>query len=231
MDRQLVSQTNELKSHLFALQSQMNPHFIYNILAIISMEAQADKNDKIIKMCASLSGMMSFSASMGDGFCEMQSELLHAGHYMELMKQRYEEQFEYNIIADESCKMLRIPKLIIQPLCENCFKHAFKSKEGIWKINVSAYTEKGKWFVIVEDNGTGFSKQYLEQFAEMERTVTLQNVKEKVEELSIGGLCLPNIFIRLKLLYKEQFVCQIENTDKGSRVTLGGTIDDTSIGS
>lgn len=228
IDRQISSRTNELKSHLFALQSQMNPHFIYNILAIISMEASADGNGKIERICSRLSRMLSFSASMGNGFCPLEKELLHADNYLVLMQERYEVLFEYDIACEESVRGAQVPKLLVQPICENCFKHAFKHMEPVWRIHVEAYAEEGRWFVRITDNGPGFSEGFLREYEALCAGITMDNVSEKLGEIGIGGLCIPNILMRLKICYGDGGVCRIRNTAQGAEVTLGGgIIDDT----
>lgn len=224
MDSQLIAKTNELKSHLFALQSQMNPHFIYNILAIISIEAENNPNTKITTICSRLSKLLHYSASMGDGFCSVSQELEHAVNYMELMKQRYEELFEYTVCCSSKISKVRIPKLIVQPICENCFKHAFSEKEDGWRVTVTGEATETGWSIAVEDNGSGCSPDFLERFEAMRRAITVDNVKDYMEGATIGGLTLPNIFMRLKLCYGEDFICTVENTGHGSKVTLGGGI-------
>ncbi|WP_102050140.1 sensor histidine kinase [Pygmaiobacter massiliensis] len=227
IERQLLSQTNELKAHLFALQSQMNPHFIHNILAIINMEAEIDGNEKTVTICKALSRMLSYSSSMGDGFAKAGDELSHTENYLELMKQRYEDGFEYNMQVDESLCNVFIPKLIVQPLCENCFKHAFMNSEEVWRIRVDAVQCDSMWVIAVEDNGTGVTPEFLAEFDQFKNGLTLDSMRDRIQQCTIGGLSLPNIYMRLKLCYGDRFICEIRNTNHGSVVTLGGNIDDT----
>lgn len=222
MDHQYIAETNELKSHLFALQSQMNPHFLYNILAIISMEAQEDGNEKIQNICTKLCRILTYTSSMKDGFGTVEEEISNAENYMILMKERYEVLFEYDISVEEQIKKIRIPRLIVQPICENCFAHAFKDRDPVWRINIRVYTKNGGWYIRISDNGSGFSDKFLADFKEMKETVTLGNVKEKMAEISIGGLCIPNIYMRLKICYDNDFTCELYNEEAGAVVLLGG---------
>lgn len=226
MDKHYIAKNNELKSHLFALQSQMNPHFMHNILAIISMEAGVYGSRKTQLMCEKLCRMLSFTTSMQDGFCMLKDEINNAQDYMDLMKERYEELFEYTIETEDSLEHVRIPKLIVQPICENCFNHGFKMKEPVWKIAIRSYAEEGKWMIEIRDNGTGFPADYLEEVRRMQEEVTLENVKEKLENIKIGGLCIPNIYMRLKICYGDSFICRMENDTWGAKVILGGNLDD-----
>ncbi|MCI7383910.1 MAG: histidine kinase [Hungatella hathewayi] len=226
VEQQYAAETNELKSHLFALQSQMNPHFLYNILAIISMESQADGNRKVENICSRLCKMLRFTSSMEDGFCTMEREVENAVNYMELMKERYEDLFEYEVQMDPALSSVRIPKLMIQPICENCFQHSFKNTDPVWRIRLAVYGESGKWFIRVQDNGTGFAEEYLAEFGRMKQKLSFQNVRENLEKISIGELCIPNIYMRLMICYDRNFVCRLYNDEEGAVVLLGGEWND-----
>lgn len=221
IDRQLVSETNELKSHLFALQSQMNPHFIHNLLAIISMEANMDGNKKIITICSRLSKMLNFSSSMGNGFCSLSAEMEHTENYLRLMKERYEDLFEYELILPDDAKWTEIPKLIIQPLCENCFAHAFKYCRHIWQIRIEASVSGDGWQVDIQDNGPGFPEAFLKEYETLVRSAAVENVRSVLEHLAIGGLSITNIYMRLKIAYGDNAFFTIENTKNGAKITMG----------
>lgn len=193
------AKTNELQSHLFALQSQMNPHFIHNILTIISMEAQEFDQIKIMNICSRLSRMLHYSSSMGDGFSTVAEELKHTSNY--------------------------IPKLIIQPVCENSFNHAFKVIEPDWKLNIKAYSKDKQWFVEIKDNGKGFNEEFLNKVELMRKNVSMENAKAALEKLEIGGLSILNIYMRLRLIYGEGMVFILRNDADGATVVLGGEIE------
>lgn len=222
IQQRVLSQTNELKAHLFALQSQMNPHFIYNILAIINMEAEIDNNEKTVQICQALSKMLKYSTSMNHGMATIRDEIDHAGNYLALMKQRYEDSFQYTICLDDAIADQQISKLVVQPICENCFKHAFVRMEGIWRIQVSAFTKDRNWFVTVEDNGCGVSDEFLQQFHQFKEHLSLERMQDQLNATTFGGLSLVNTCMRLYLLYKDDFVFTIENTGHGTLITIGG---------
>ncbi len=222
IEQKILSQTNELKSHLFALQAQMNPHFIYNTLAIINMEAEIDGNEKTVQICQALSKMLKYTSSMGDGMATLKDEIAHTRNYLELMKQRYECSFEYTIEEDPSMESLKVSKLLVQPICENCFNHAFGSIEDVRKIDVKTYHHQECWFVTVEDNGCGVDSKILEEFEIFKKDLTLETMQNKLHSLSIGGLSIVNTCMRLFLIYGDDFVFDIQNTGHGAIVTLGG---------
>ncbi len=226
MQMQITAKTNEVKSHFFALQSQMNPHFLHNILAIISMESQLDGNTKIPDICHKLGNILRYNSQMGDGYSTVEEECAIAEDYMLLMKVRYEELFEYKIQIEKGTEQLCIPKLIIQPLCENCFQHGLKNVEPIWKIRIHTWKEQKRWFIKIQDNGSGFSEEFLKNFEKEKENLNKGDVKSVLENISIGGLCIPNIYTRMKIEYGNSFVCELYNEEKGAVVLLGGEIYD-----
>lgn len=226
MQMQIAAKTNEVKAHLFALQSQMNPHFLHNILAIVSMEAQLDGNTKIPYICKELGGILRYTSQMGDGFSTIKEECENAKKYMLLMKVRYEELFEYEIKTEEAAEGIRVPKLIIQPICENCFRHGFKKVEPIWKIFIHAWVHEKKWYILIRDNGGGFPDEFLDEFHQFTQKLDKEEVKDILNSISIGGLCIPNIYTRMKITYGKDFIFELHNEDKGACVLLGGRCDD-----
>ncbi len=230
INKQAMAKMNEVKSQFFALQSQMNPHFLHNILAIISMESQMGRNGKIPDICRRLGKILRYNAKMGDGHSTIAMECEIAADYMELMKIRYEDTFEYSVNVDPAAECVSIPKLIIQPLCENCFQHGLKYVDHVWKIQILAWVEGRKWFITVRDNGNGFSDEFLQKFEENRIAWYDGEVKDVLENLSIGGLCIPNIYTRMKIDYGEGFCFKIFN-DNGAVITLGGEIDDNGFSS
>lgn len=224
MEREYASETNALKAQLFALQSQMNPHFLYNILAIISIESQMDGNDKIANMCTRLRRMLVYGSHMGDGFSKIEEEIAYALDYMELMKVRYEDAFQYKIEGDEQLYHTKIPKYIIQPICENCFKHSFKKIEPVWKIRIVVCEKDGKWILEIHDNGIGFSEEYLEQFTERVKAFSMSQMKNNLEDSTVEGMGIWNIYMRMVICYENDFIFRLLNDEEGAVVMIGGTL-------
>lgn len=219
------SQTNEHRAQIFALQSQINPHFMHNILAIISIEAQG-YNEKIVNMCAKLSKMFIYASHMGNGYSSLEDEVAYAVNYLSLMKERYEDSFTFSVNMEEGLRTKQVPKLILQPLCENCFTHAFKEIEPLWQVHIRAYQEEDRWLLEVKDNGLGFRPEALDKIRDLEASYVYDRTQEHLRNIAIGGLCLQNIYIRLRLIYKEKMVFQISQGEWGTKVILGGEIGD-----
>ncbi|MBQ7840801.1 MAG: histidine kinase [Lachnospiraceae bacterium] len=225
IDELLETKTSEFESSLMALQAQMNPHFLYNILTIISLQAADKQTENIPQICDTLSQMLRYTASYQDMLCSIQEEINYTKNYLELMKFRYEDRFIYEIETDALCGTVQVPKLILQPLAENCFQHAFKNKRPPWKIKICAHCNESLWEIQIEDNGSGFDRQALENFEHFKTDFDVQNAKEKMKSLQIGGLCLVNIFLRLKLLYKgDVWFLVASSPEVGTVITIGGKI-------
>ena len=211
---------HERRAYSLALQAQMNPHFLYNTLSVISAAGAEAGNEKVVGICVNASEMLRYIASFEGSYVSLSEELRHAENYLSLMKARYEDCFSYQIHATETARNLTVPKLIIQPLVENCFQHGFSGVEPPWEILIDVQIAPDEWSLAVEDNGGGI--------AEEQKTDILDKLRQNesgslsLEELKIGGLGLVNTIIRLKLLYGDVSY-DIENiAPHGTRVTLRG---------
>jgi|GEM_PF-408219 len=223
VDEKVKSETSTLQAQLLALQSQLNPHFFHNILTIISVMADDNKNDSIVEICTKLSSMLRFSSSYTSLTCLLEEELTHTENYLSLMKIRYEDMFTYKIKVEDDLKNITIPKYIFQPLAENCFNHGFKQTLPPWHIDIVVTSDNDNWKMIITDNGGKFTDEALEKFNFFINNFSIKNTQSALHELSIGGLCLCNIYIRLKLLYKDNSIFEIDNSNKGKTIiTIGG---------
>lgn len=213
----------ERKASLLALQAQMNPHFLYNSLSTISAAGVEEGNPKVVKMCQELSAMLRYIASYEETTVTLREELAHVNSYLQFMKWRYEDYFNYEIEADEELLSMPIPKLTLQPLAENSFAHGFSAIEPPYHVKILAQIREGEWSISICDNGQG-----LEDAAK-------KNIKDKIAlywqdsskytELKIGGLGLINTLIRIKLNTGEDITYSIEdNKPRGLIVTMKGVV-------
>lgn len=226
MDEIVTLKAREVQAHMIALQAQMNPHFLYNILAVIKSMCHTGNTEQICKTCDYLSSMLRYNTSHKEASVPFCRELEHTENYIRLMKIRYEELFDYKIELDSQILSLNIPipKLSLQPVVENCFQHAFKQKIPPWYIHIHCWIYDTKWFFSVTDNGIGFSDEALHTtLSKIEEF--LQNPSDKLEDLQIGGMGLINTIVRLKLKYQDEVTFNIENLPSGgTKITIGGNI-------
>jgi two-component system sensor histidine kinase YesM len=137
------------------------------------------------------------------------------------MKMRYGEDFIYNSNIEKSTKDILIPKLIVQPIVENVFKHGFSSSPP-WNLKISSNIKDNKWLIHIEDNGGSLSDQNKEKLLSYFHNI---NTNEEFKTLKIGGMGLRNVYLRLNLLYNEHAIFKIDNSKKGRTIfTIGGPI-------
>lgn len=225
MDKNMTSQINELKSHMYALQSQMNPHFIHNVLTIISVMATEDEYIHIPNICEKLSEMIRYSTTFDDSLISIGNEMVYTVNYLELMKLRYEEKFNYNINYLNNDLELKVPKFIFQPLVENCFKHGFKNKDFPWQLEILLMVENNMWQIQIQDNGKGLTKDHLKVLINEIDKIKRKSIHEIVKQLKIGGLSIVNICARIYMAYGDNMIFEIESEENlGFVIRLGGKI-------
>lgn len=222
MDEVVLSKTSEVKAQMYALQAQMDPHFIHNTIAVIGALADEGEDEKITDVCEKLSEMIRYSGEFTGTDILLTEEVQYAINYMELMKVRYEENFSYEINFRVD-REIRIPKFILQPLVENCFKHGFKKKSFPWNIKISCFEDENQWYLEVTDNGIGISSEHKNRILNKAHRMQDAMTQDMLEQLRIGGLSLQNVTARLYLYYHEDMIFQItEEPQGGTRVCIGG---------
>ena len=218
------ARTDELRSHLFALQAQINPHFIHNTIALISSIADEYEAREIEEICTKLSSMIRYSSQYDSTGVALRDELNHGVNYLELMKIRYMDRVSFTVAGDKNAGTIQVPKFLLQPLIENCFSHGLKMVHPPWKIRLIVKTTQSNWTTSIEDNGGGFKDSILKEVEEMWNDLSHNKPEEILQSLEIGGMGLKNVFARLYLMYGDNMIFQLENTEMGARITIGGAI-------
>lgn len=226
----MISKTNELEAELLALQAQINPHFIHNTLTIIQVACEENDTEKVELICRSLTNMLQFSTGYQSPTCTLEKELEYCESYLQLMKARYEDLFDYEIERTGELSA-EVPKLCIFPLLENCFAHGFKKKSPPWKIKLVLSQDDSGWQGKLWDNGTGFDEALLESILQSAAGLTAEETMKRIKSLKIGGIGIQNTLLRMKIMYKEDFIFKIQNVQpEGTEILLGGR-NDTDYGS
>lgn len=222
LDAVVAAKSLEIQSRLNAIQSQMNPHFLYNTLAIIKIMGKESSNKGIVDICTNLSKMLRYiSSSPSNNLVWMRDELDHTSSYLDLMKIRFQDNLSYNINIPDELHFLKIPRLIIQPLVENSIKFSTEISPP-WHVEVSGKIEGNYWFITVSDNGPGFTEQNLREYR---RKLCEFDVNHDIPSSQINGMALINIFARLKILYGHDIIFEIESLHgQGASITLGGKL-------
>lgn len=205
----------ETHARMLALQSQMQPHFLFNTLTTIGTMAETQGNEKVVRMCTNLTQMFRYIAAGESMGVQLFEEIRQVNCYVEIMKERFPSS---DVRIDIPLEMMdcTIPKLTIQPLVENSFKYCNRQKP---EISVSGkLLDEERWEIAVEDNGTGFSEEKRMEILEKCRNSLTE---ERNLLLQIDGMGLVNVYVRLKLFYGEGMTYEIE-AGKG-RIIIGGT--------
>lgn len=197
IDRLIEEQEQRRLAELSALQMQINPHFMYNTLASIKYLAWQGDNQAVDKMINAFIALLQNTISKTDEMVTIQEEIDNLKNYAMINSMRYGEKIGVSYYIDENALALMIPKLILQPLVENAFFHAFSNKgKGDIKIFVSLLNEQLICEVI--DNGDGMKDL---------------PIKDKTSfKTYCKGIGLDNIKQRLKLVYDEKAQLIIQST-------------------
>lgn len=216
----------EMQAYMRVLQSQMNPHFLYNMLSVIIASSESAGDERTVSMCLKLTSMLRYVADFRRERLSLRDELEHVRNYLELMKERYEDLFSFEILADDEALDALVPKLTVQPLAENCFVHGFET-EPPWHIRIQVSAEGGRFRLTVEDNGTGMSDDEIRSLTERIETYR-RDVAGNYQELSLGGMGLVNTLLRLSLASGASIDYAISNLPEGGlRVMIGGELLDS----
>ncbi|MDD3921424.1 MAG: sensor histidine kinase [Eubacteriales bacterium] len=198
MELNRQEQTRLYAMELALLQSQINPHFLYNTLDTIIWLIEMGKEEQAVEMVSSLSNFFRTSLSKGSDVITMQEEELQVRSYLEIQQVRYKDILTYDIQMDPALVNLRIPKLTLQPLVENALYHGIKLKRGVGSILVrSKLTEENVVILEVQDTGAGMTQERLHQ--------VLSSMESKETPVGFG---LATVYKRLQLFFGEQ--CKIE---------------------
>ncbi|WP_436237946.1 sensor histidine kinase [Paenibacillus sp. LjRoot153] len=219
MDQLLMSQLQELQAKMLALQSQMNPHFLYNTLTTISIMAEENMNEQIVIMIENLSMMLRYISADNSSLVPLETELAYTEKYLECIKIRHKQNVMYTFEMAENMQNIPVPRLIIQPLVENSLKYSSKLLPP-WTIKVRGYQENDHWFVEVTDNGPGFDQRAIAEFNNRIQEIEQTGI---IPGLQLDGMGLLNIYLRLKISYSTNMYMQTVNLpDGGAKVIVGG---------
>lgn len=225
IEREKELQTLQLRAQLGMLQAQVNPHFIYNTLNVISSRGILDDDEVICDICDDLAGMLRYSTDTGEKTATIQMEMEYLRKYFSLMKYRYEHKLEYSIETDPEIVGQRIPKLTVQQFVENSIKHGYENTSRIMQIAVKAYRDGDHWYILIQDNGEGFSDERLVQLeSEMEKLRQELKENHRTVEMKIGGMGILNTYARLYLLSEKEMNFQICNRKEGGAEILFGSV-------
>jgi two-component system sensor histidine kinase YesM len=150
------------KAELKALQSQINPHFLYNTFDSILWLNRSDRKEDVEIMVESLTDFFRLSLSRGKEIIPLEEEVKHLESYLMIQHIRYGDKFDYSIDVDKEALNKMVPKLILQPLVENAIYHGIKLKKENCKISITIRSEK-ETVITIKDTGIGMPEEKVDQ--------------------------------------------------------------------
>mgnify|MGYP004467546345 FL=1 len=210
MEQNVHEQEEKRRSELKALQSQINPHFLYNTLDSIIWMAEGKKNEEVVLMTASLARLLRQSISNEDEVVPIANEVEYARGYLTIQKMRYKDKLEFQIDVDSSILYIPLIKLVLQPIIENAIYHGLKYKESKGLLIVKGFMKDGNAVLQVIDDGVGMDEETLAHIYD----------KHKVNYHS-NGVGVYNVQKRLKLYYGEDYgITYTSELGKGTTATI-----------
>lgn len=211
MHKIVFEQNERRKSELDALQSQINPHFLYNALDSITWMVEAERNDDAVFMISELAKLFRISLSKGRTIISIRDELQHAQSYMNIQKIRYKNRFSICFEIEQEVYSCCIVKLVLQPVLENAINYGISGMDDCGEIMVTGRLEDGKVILSVADNGVGMTAD------EVDLVLTDSNRIHKHG----SGVGLVNVNNRIKILFGKEYGLVVESEpDEGTTVSI-----------
>ena len=200
------------KSEFDTLQSQINPHFLYNTLDIIVWVIENEQKSEAVKVVTALARFFRISLSKGKSIITVRDELEHVRNYLMIQQMRFKNKFTYTIDAAPEVLGLASLKLMLQPLVENAIYHGMEFKDGDGIIAVTAVQkEDGLWFTI-QDNGLGMTEEQVE---------SLLTEHAHVSSKRGSGIGVKNVNERIRLYFGNEYGLSIESEpDEGTTIRI-----------
>jgi len=196
------------QAQLKALQAQINPHFLANTFQLIGGMAMSHNAPDIYDATIKMSNLIRYAMKLNNDTTTLEEEILYMKDYLDIQKLRFGDNLVFDTKISTDVKGIKIPKLTIQPIIENSFKHGLKKQRGVWNISIKSKVTD-EVYIYITDNGKGISEDKLElinsQFVYQDDYLN----KDYNSELSSIGLA--NIDSRIKLLFGRHYGLKLSN--------------------
>ncbi len=195
MEQLLEEQREANQIRLNALQSQIQPHFLYNTLDTIHWQARMDGNDEMSELVMALAKYYRICLSKGKDIIPLSEELEQISCYLLIQNKRYDDIIRYEMRISEEFMQVKIAKLTLQPLVENSIYHGIRVKEGIsGTVCLNAEKKEGKVIIKVCDSGQGMTQEQIDEIN--------NSISNYSEEFGYG---VRNVNRRLELMFGEEY--------------------------
>ncbi len=200
------------KSEFDTLQSQINPHFLYNTLDIIVWMIENEQKSEAVKVVTALARFFRISLSRGKSIIRVSDELEHVRNYLMIQHMRFKNKFTYQIQADDDVLEMASLKLMLQPLVENAIYHGMEFMDGDGEILIRASKKGDELLFSIEDNGLGMCPEQVER---------LLTDTSHVPSRRGSGIGVRNVNERIRLYFGEDYGLEIDSEpDEGTRIYI-----------
>ena len=197
IDSEYTANVRKKQAEIDALQSQINPHFLYNTLESIRGQALEEGQKSIANMVKALSDIFRYSISKKSAMVTLKEELRNIDNYLNIQQYRFDNRFIIHKAIEEETLGCMVPKLIVQPLVENAIVHGLETKEGQGTIDIIAYLVGDDLVISVKDDGEGIDNEKLAYINEC----LANGVPIKDYDDVRTGLALININERIHMIF------------------------------
>lgn len=200
------------KREFDTLQSQINPHFLYNTLDIIVWMIENEQKEEAVRVVTALARFFRISLSKGKSIITVRDELEHVRNYLMIQQRRFKNKFIYRIEAGEEVMGLASLKLMLQPLVENAIYHGMEFMDGDGEVCIKVEREEGELRFQVTDNGLGMTQ---------EQVGKLLGEETHMSSRRGSGIGVKNVNERIRLYFGEIYGLEIQSEpDEGTRIRI-----------
>jgi two-component system sensor histidine kinase YesM len=200
IEKNYIAELNWKSAQLSALESQINPHFLYNTLQTISAEAIENDQMKINDMVMALSSMLKYTIR-GPETVTLKTELDHVKDYLFLQKARFENRLTYEFVVARDIEEFPVPKISVTTLVENSIIHGMSKTADSVRIEITAEHAYGKLIITVTDDGAGIPADRLSEIQNLLAESDPHESGSRIKSGETECIGLRNLSNRLKLLY------------------------------
>lgn len=221
LDRTVMAKQLET-IRLDLLQSQINPHFLFNTLNTISGMAQIEDAETTDKMIRALSGIFRYNLHTVEQFVSLSQELSVSDDYMYLQKMRFGDRLTYSVKTDGvDTDQIMVPVFLLQPIIENAVNHGVIKKEQGGHVETRVRLEDGNVHITVEDDGVGMSDEaYRKLMQDLEKAASPDFAAAAPKEERHVGIGLGNIYQRIHQIYREGQMLITTKEGEGTRIEI-----------
>lgn len=205
------------EAELKFLQSQINPHFLFNTLNAAAQLAMIEGADKSSEFIENIAHLFRYNLKNIDELTTLREEIQYVGYYMQILKTRFGSRIEFYTDIDERALDARIPRIIIQPIVENAYIHGLQNLERNGEIHLNVKLVEDNISIEVIDNGTGMDSDHVESILNLDRD-------DSIKKKHVTGIGISNVLHRLQTLFNisdyHELISIESKVGYGTKVTL-----------